>query len=69
MVKNAKLNAFNLDEVASGITQITTGLELYGIAHVPYLHLCAGDNLHQRPGADGAQLFPIRLSKTSTVVV
>lgn len=58
-----------LNEVASGVTQITVGLELHSVADVPYFHLCAGDNSHQRPGADGAQLFPIRLSKTSTLVV
>ena len=35
--KNKKLNAFNLEEVASGVTQITIGLELYSVADVLYL--------------------------------
>lgn len=35
--KNKKLNAFHLDEVPSGVTQIKIGLELCGIAEVLYL--------------------------------
>ena len=35
--KNKKSNTFNLDEVASGVTQFKIGLELCGVADVLYL--------------------------------
>lgn len=61
--KNKKLKIFNLGEAISSVTQIKTGLELYGIADT--VIISSGVLKPAQTSCNRAQLFPATLSMVS----